>query len=186
MINRFAIRRSARIMQAGGIVAYPTEGVYGLGCLPDCQPAVDRLLALKGRSRSAGLILLAADCNQLQAWIAPTPIEVHRLNEIPDCPTTWIVTAQPDAPDWLTGGRRTLAVRITRHPPAAALCRATGSAIVSTSANRTGKAPAVSSLQARLRLGRWLDGILCAPLGTARGPSEIRVAADNRVLRPAP
>lgn len=183
--NTFVIRRCARLLHAGGVIAYPTEGVYGLGCLPDNKTAVERILAIKGRSPSAGLILLASHAALLEAWIDPTPVERQRLLSACSYPTTWIVSARSTAPDWVTGGRRTLAVRISSHPLASALSHAAGSALVSTSANRHGKPPARSRLQVQLQMGQELDGVLGGAVGNATGPSEIRVAQDNRVLRPA-
>src|SRR5690606_4653154 len=113
------LRRAARIIETGGIVAYPTEGVYGLGCRPDDGLAVGRLLALKGRSPSLGLILIAAAADQLEGWIDPTARERSRLQTGSLQPVTWVVTAGPLAPGWITGGRTTVAVRLVRHPVAA-------------------------------------------------------------------
>lgn len=179
------VRRAAHTLLGGGVIAYPTEGVYGLGCLPDYGHAVQRILNLKSRDVSGGLILIAAEIGQLTDWIAPTEAESKRLNSKSDHPVTWIVNAADHTPAWLTGGRATLAVRITTHPIAAALCRATDSALVSTSANRSGRPPARTALQARRWLGEELDAVVGGPLGKAAGPSEIRVAQDNRVIRAA-
>ncbi|MBT8441901.1 MAG: Sua5/YciO/YrdC/YwlC family protein [Gammaproteobacteria bacterium] len=125
MTNFMKIRRAADVIRAGGIVAYPTEAVYGLGCDPDDADAVRRILALKRRPESAGVILIAADPTQLAGWIAPTGAEADRL-AAGDEGATWVVTAAASAPTWITGGRDTIAVRITRYPVAAALCRAAG------------------------------------------------------------
>ncbi|MDP7094114.1 MAG: L-threonylcarbamoyladenylate synthase, partial [Gammaproteobacteria bacterium] len=179
------LRRAAHVLLKGGVIAYPTEGVYGLGCLPDYHESVQHILNLKGRSQSAGLILIAPDSDQLLDWIAPTKTELKRLNSNTDHPMTWLVTAHEHTPGWLTGGRNTLAVRVTRHPIAAALCREAGSPLVSTSANRSGRPPARTALQARRWLGSELDTVVAGPLSDAPGPSEIRMAQDNRVIRAA-
>ncbi|MDP6437657.1 MAG: Sua5/YciO/YrdC/YwlC family protein [Gammaproteobacteria bacterium] len=179
------VRHAAHVLLQGGVIAYPTEGVYGLGCLPDYRESVQHILNLKGRSVSAGLILIAADSEQLQDWIAPTAAERKRLEKKSSQPVTWLVTAREHTPGWLTGGHNTLAVRITRHPVAAALCRAADSPLVSTSANRSGRPPARTALQARRWLGNELDAVVAGPLGDASGPSEIRMAQDNRVIRAA-
>lgn len=183
MHTDFRVRKAARILLNGGVIAYPTEGVYGIGCLPGNTEAVERILDIKGRKANAGLILIAADLGLLSGWIAPSGAEVERLLQPVDRPTTWIVTAHPGVSPLLSGGRTTLAVRVTRHPLAAAMSRATCGPLVSTSANRSGKKPAMSGLDARLRLGAELDAVVCGALGGAAGPSEIRVAADNRVIR---
>ena len=184
MTSVFAIEKAARVLHAGGVIAYPTEGVFGLGCLPHDFVAVNRLLAIKGRSRQAGLILVAGDIELLAEWIAPDAIERQRLTEQTAVPTTWIVTAAPATPDWLTGGRDTLAVRISSHPVVAALSYAAGSALVSTSANRSGHRPAKSTLQARQWLGSQLDYVVSGATGGATGPSEIVVAHSGQVIRP--
>jgi len=181
----FQIRKAARCLERGGVIAYPTEGVYGIGCLPGFPDAIARVISIKGRRADAGLILIAADLELLDDWIAPTANELENLQRPMDYPTTWIVTARPGVHPLLTGGRETLAVRITDHPLAASLSVATGEPLVSTSANRAGNPPAMTAFQARLKLGKALDYVISGPLGGASGPSEIRVAADNRVLRAA-
>ncbi|NND54222.1 MAG: L-threonylcarbamoyladenylate synthase [Gammaproteobacteria bacterium] len=183
MTSRCTIYHAARILHAGGVIAYPTEGVYGIGCLPDNEAAIERIFQIKGRRADAGLILIAADHGLLTGWIAPTETEVDRLLRPVDKPTTWIVTAHPSVSPLLTGGRPTIAVRVTDHPVAGALTLATGSPLVSTSANRSGKPVAMSGLHARLKLGRQLDRIVHGPLGNRTGPSEIRVAQSDAVIR---
>jgi len=185
MTNRIKIRRAAEAIRAGGIVAYPTEAVYGLGCDPANHRAVQRILALKRRLEAAGLIIIAADLEQLADWIDPDATEARRLRE-PGALVTWVVTAGPATPIWITGGRPTVAVRVTRHPVAAALCRAAHTPIVSTSANRSGCAPARSERAVRIAFGTTIDHVLTGPTGSAEQPSEIRLARSGAVLRPGP
>jgi L-threonylcarbamoyladenylate synthase len=178
------LRHAAAVLHAGGVIAYPTEGVYGLGCRPDAGEAVQFLLELKQRPVSAGLILIAASLEQLDGWIEPTPHESRQLSAGTSRPVTWVVTAGPLTPHWITGGRPTVAVRVTRHPVAAGLCLASGLPLVSTSANRRGKPPARSALAARLRFGRHLDLIVGGATSGAAGPTEIRQAGSGQVVRP--
>jgi L-threonylcarbamoyladenylate synthase len=185
MPSTLKIRQATNILLAGGVIAYPTEGVYGLGCLPADSAAVEHLLQIKGRRDSAGLIIIAAHYDLLAEWVDPTPAEHERLQQAIRRPLTWVVTAAPHTPDWLTGGRKTVAIRVTNHPVAAALSLATNSALVSTSANRSGRRAAKSALSVRRWLGKELDMVISGPLGDASGPSEIRVALDDRVIRPA-
>jgi L-threonylcarbamoyladenylate synthase len=185
MTSAFSIQQATTVLFSGGVIAYPTEGVYGLGCLPDCEDAVRRILAIKGRSIQSGLILIASDYAQLEDWLAPTTTEIKNLSTPSATPLTWIVTARSTTPDWLTGGRDTLAIRVSDHPVVRALCETVASPLVSTSANRSGRPPARSALSARKRLGREVDMVISGPLGGASGPSEIRMAASNRVIRPA-
>ncbi len=178
---------TAAAIRAGGIVAYPTEGVWGLGCDPANRKAVELLIALKGRDVGKGLILLAAEEDQLTPWIEPfNPAMANRVRGTWPGPVTWIVPARSDCPAWLTGGRSTVAVRITAHPPARALCVAAGTALVSSSANPSGQAPLKGPEEVRKAFGSALDAILEGPLGGLQGPTEIRDLQTGRILRPGP
>lgn len=165
-------------------MAYPTEAVYGLGCDPFNEQAALRVLAIKGRPLDKGLILIAAEPEQLVPLLQPQPrvIMAPVLESWPG-PTTWLLPAAPSVPVWLTGGSERIAVRVTAHPLAARLCREFGAALVSTSANRSGRAPARSALQARRMLGRAVDFYLNGATGGSARPSEIRDARDGRVVR---
>lgn len=179
------IVRGARILRRGGVIAYPNESVYGLGCLPGNEQAVERVLGLKGRDRSLGLILIAGEWGQFDGWTASlsTALDSGDLRESEGI--TWVVPASSDTPDWITGGRDTVAVRRSLHPLAAALSRAVDSPLVSTSCNPHGKPPARTEAEARDYFAGEVDWVLpgeCGPLG---GPSEIRDAATGAVLRPA-
>lgn len=169
------LHSASRVLASGGVIAYPTEGVWGLGCDPRNDAAVHRLLALKRRDWRKGLILIAADFSQLQRYIAPLDAQVLQkaLATWPG-PHTWLFPAAAGAPELITGGRATIAVRVTAHPVASALCRAYGGALVSTSANLAGQPPAKSALQVRLRFGVALDAVVPGALGTLAAPTPIR------------
>ena len=92
------IRHAAHVLEQGGVIAYPTEGVYGLGCLPDDVDAVIRILTIKQRDPDMGLVLIAADIEQLDDWIA-LPDEYPDLASSNERPVTWIVPATDRAPD---------------------------------------------------------------------------------------
>jgi L-threonylcarbamoyladenylate synthase len=177
------VRRAARAVRAGGVIAYPTEAVFGLGCDPGCERAVRRILAIKGRPSRAGLILIAAELAQLQGWIAPTPAEQRRLVSRSARPVTWIVTAGPRATPSVTGRRDRIAVRLTMHPLASRLCRVAAMPLVSTSANRHRRPPARTALAVRRQLGSDVDFVLPGATGGWQRPSEIRDARSGTVLR---
>ncbi len=184
--STFALQRAAFTLQKGGIVAYPTEAVYGLGCDPRDREAVFRLLALKQRPVHKGLILIAADLAQLLPYIEePPPSRKRWLEESWPGPVTWVMPARANTPVWLRGKHATLAVRVTAHPLAGALCRAFGGAIVSTSANPAGRAPARTPLAVRRYFDSQLEMILHGETGPLRNPTEIRNLADGRIVRPA-
>jgi L-threonylcarbamoyladenylate synthase len=183
-ISPWRLGEVVRRLRAGGIIAYPTEAVFGLGCDPENEWAVRRLLALKRRPLHKGLILIAADLAQLARYIGVLPEE--RLESVLRSwpgPSTWLLPAAAQTPDWLTGGRDSLAVRITAHRPTRALCLAWGSALVSTSANPTGRPPARSTLQVRRYFGKDLDAVLSGPLGNQTRPTPIRDARTGALIR---
>jgi L-threonylcarbamoyladenylate synthase len=183
MSLHFPIQRAGRILRSGGIVAYPTEGVFGLGCLPDDVDAVIRILSIKKRSPAAGLVLIASQIQQLEGW-ADLPKSTV-LESTMERPTTWIVPAAINVPYWIKGEHHGLAVRITKHPVAASLCDAVDSPLVSTSANIAGSAPARSAFVLRRRFGRLVDCIVPGQCGPATGPSEIRDLKSGKVIRAA-
>ncbi|MFA7387621.1 MAG: Sua5/YciO/YrdC/YwlC family protein [Thiohalobacteraceae bacterium] len=182
-VTPWHLRAARRRLQQGGILAYPTEAVYGLGCDPLNAAAVLRLLELKQRSVDAGLILIAADFVQLERFVQPLSSALRRrvLASWPG-PVTWLLPARPEVPAWLRGAHATLAVRVTAHAGSRALCRAFGGALISTSANPRGRPPARTALQVRRYFGDAL-AILPGPLGTGARPSEIRDAVTGETLR---
>jgi L-threonylcarbamoyladenylate synthase len=178
------LRRAARILRSGGVVAYPTEGVFGLGCLPDDFAAISRVLAIKQRDPALGLVLIASDIEQLDGWIE-LPGKTSELKSTGDKPVTWIVPATDEVPYWIRGEHAGLAVRITAHPIASALCDAADSALVSTSANMHGRPVARNVFVLRRRFGALVDYIVPGECGPASGPSEIRDLSSGMVLRSA-
>ena len=178
-------RDCLRCLRAGGIIAYPTEAVFGLGCDPWNEMAVRRLLALKRRSMNKGLILIAASLEQLAPLIEPLDSASRaRLEAGWPGPLTWLLPARW-APVWLRGRHDTLAVRVTAQPLAAELCRAWGGPLVSTSANVGGRPPARTTLALRRRLGGRIDYIVPGRVGGAARPTEIRDLASGRIVRRA-
>ena len=178
------LRLAAHCFHGGGLIAYPTEAVYGLGCDPLDAAAVQRLLALKRRPVDKGLILIAAEFAQLAPYVEALPVPAMRkiLDSWPG-PTTWLLPAGPRTPAWLTGRHPTLAVRVTAHPLAAALCRSCGSAVVSTSANISDHPPARTALGIYTRFGKRLDYVLHGPVGPLDRPTSIRDALSGRLIR---
>jgi L-threonylcarbamoyladenylate synthase len=177
------IREAVRQLENGGIIAYPTETVYGLGCDPFNGTAVLHLLDLKQRNIRQGLVLIASDFAQLQPLLlALTPTVKKRVTKTGPGATTWVLPCLPEVPVWLRGNHAGLAVRITRHPLAAALCKHWGGPLVSTSANLHGKQPATSPLAVRKAFNGKLDYILHGDRGSGQ-PSEIRDGIHGTILR---
>ena len=167
------LRFAAHWLKQGGLLAYPTEAVYGLGCDPLHDAALRRLLALKQRSWRKGLILIAADPEQFAPYLVEQSAEVQaRAMATWPGATTWLWPAQSGVSPLLRGTHTSLAVRIPAHPLARALCRVAGRALVSTSANRSGQQPARTPLEVRRKLG-------------VRAPLLILHGSVNRQARPS-
>ena len=182
--SQFKLRQALLTLEAGGIIAYPTEAIYGIGCDPEDDDALLEMLWLKQRPPEKGLILIAADFNQLQDYIEPLPVDV--LTKVLDSwpgANTWLVPVKPDVSPLLTGGRQTLAVRVTDHPIAAELWRQFGGPLVSTSANRSGKPALTDRLQVALKLGAELDGIAPGKTFPGAQPSQIRDLLTGELFR---
>lgn len=166
------------------MLAYPTEAVYGLGCDPLDPQAVKKILRLKRRPVEKGLILIAADFNQLRPFLAEIPREI--LDPVMATwpgPNTWLLPAAAGLPTWIRGHHATVAVRVTAHPVAAALCRACDSALISTSANPGAFPPARSTLGVRRYFDDEIDLILAGQLGGLKRPTPIRNALNRGVVR---
>jgi L-threonylcarbamoyladenylate synthase len=175
------VDRAAEVLLGGGVIAYPTEGVFGLGCMPDDDEAIARILEIKQRGAEKGLILVAAAPQQLDHLVVDT-----RLPEPdPAKPVTWIVQPTKQVSPLVKGDNPGLAVRITTNPVAAALCRAVASPIVSTSANLSGRPTARNRYVLQRQFGALVDYVCPGECGPASGgPSEIRELRSGAILRP--
>lgn len=174
------LQRAARIIRDGGIVAYATEYCFGLGCDPRNRDAVLRLLRLKKRPVSKGLILLAGDVEQLAPFVTEIPAAV--LATWPG-PHTWLVTPCAATPKWITGNHPRVAVRVTAHKQAAMLCRLAKTPIVSTSANRAGETPARTNREVLRRFDGLVDYVLPGSVGDSSAPTPIRDALTEELIR---
>jgi L-threonylcarbamoyladenylate synthase len=176
-------RRIAAHLRRGGLIAYPTESCYGLGCDPYNRSAVQRLLRLKQRPQDKGLILIASGYRQVARYLHPlTAAEQQQLKIAGTQAITYLMPALNSAPRWLRGSHDTLAIRLTAHKQAAQLCRGVDSALVSTSANRSGQRPARTYAQCRRLFGRkvW---VLPGRVGKYKKPSTIAMWADGKIIR---
>lgn len=183
MATGFAIRHAAHCIRHGGVIAYPTETVYGLGCDPLNADAVTRINRLKQRAPGKGLILLAGTLEQLDEFIdVPAPQDRALIRNNAE-PTSWIVPARAQAPDWITGGDDTIAVRISDHAVVRSLCERLGFALVSTSANPAGRKPARNALELHRYFDDLVDDILVAAGDYSGPPSTIRRLADSALVR---
>ena len=178
-----ALQQAAHALRQGGVVAHACEGVWGLACDPFDEAATARVLAIKGRAAAKGLIVIAAR----KAAFAPEletldEATVRRIEASWPGAVTWVV---PGArfPEWVTGGRGTVAVRVPGHAQSRALAGAFGGPIVSTSANRTGEVPCLTADAVRDSLGDEIDYLLAGEIGASVGPSRIVDARTGETLR---
>ena len=171
-------------LQTGKVIAYPTEAVYGLGCDPANESAVRELLKLKGRHESAGLVLIASSFSQLEPWVENVGESLlHKAMQTWPGPVTWLFPRAGGVPDYVAGNHDTIAVRITAHEASRELCKAFGSALISTSANHTTAKPARSVSEVWDYFGSEIAGTLAGELGSGKKPSEIRDLVTGTVIR---
>ena len=179
--------RSLRhFLTSGGVIAYPTESVFGLGCDPNNRHAVKRILRIKGRPQHKGLILVADSFSRLQMFIAPlSASQILTMQQSwgnPQKPHTWIAPAAKHCPKWLTGRHQSIAIRVTSHPFTAKLCKYTGMALVSTSANQSGHHAAKTDKQCHHLFGHRVR-VLAGKTAGAKKPSTIQDLLTGKILR---
>ncbi|HEY5612969.1 MAG TPA: Sua5/YciO/YrdC/YwlC family protein [Lysobacter sp.] len=177
-------------LRRGGVIAYPTEAVWGLGCDPFDEAAVRRLLAIKQRSVDKGLILVAASPAQFDGlldWERLPPARRMAVLASWPGPNTWVVPATARTPAWVTGAHpgedRGVAVRVSAHPVVVALCAAFGAPLVSTSANLGGQPPAFRRDALDPALLARIDGVAAGETGGLSAPTAIRDALTGAQLR---
>ena len=179
----FKFRQAVHHLRQGGIVAYPTEAVFGLGCEPLNEQAVLRILELKRRPMAKGLILIASSIAQIEPYLLIDKTILERISPTWPGPVTWLIPAQSWVPIWLTGKHKTLAVRVTAHPVVKALCAEYGGPIVSTSANPAGKPPATSAFKVIQYFSTANLAIINAATDQLEQTTAIFNASDGRRLR---
>lgn len=184
MVFSHSIQAAASVLKSGGIIAYPTETVYGLGCLPHDIIAIKRLLLIKQRMPEKGLILIGASQQQLEPFTARLDNrQWQTIATLRERTTTWIVPAAEPVSPWIRGEHPTIAIRITRHKLARALCLASHGAIISTSANPGGEPPVREACKLAPRLVRRLDLILESECGPDQLPSQLRDLITGTLMR---
>ena len=183
MAGDFYLQQAADVVRHGGVIAYPTEAVYGLGCDPANEQAVMRLLCIKHRPVEKGLILLGASLSQLLPWIELSSEQQQQLQQQWPLGTTYLVSASPRVPVWITGAHHKVAVRVSGHPLAARLAQLAGTPLVSTSANRAGAPSCRNALQVGRQIGAELDFLVTGQCDVTRKPSTIVDIDSGDVVR---
>ena len=176
---------AVRALKQGGVIAYPTEAVFGLGCNPHIEKALQRIIDIKGRDAHKGFIVIASNQSQLQAFVTkPDNQQQAQLDEYWPGPVTFVMPASKVFKNSLLSGYRdTLAVRVSTHPLVVELCDAYNGAIVSTSANRSGEPALRSAESVRASIGEELDVVMDAPVGKLDSPTMIMDLVSGERLR---
>lgn len=182
-LAKLNINQAIKTINKGGLIAYPTEGVFGLGVDPFNPQAIEQVYQWKKRPQQLGLILIGANLNQIAPLIAPlTPSQQRRIQASWPGHITWICQASRECPPWLLNPvDQTIAVRVCLHPTARTLCRRLERPIVSTSANRHRCKPAVSLNDVKNLKG--IDGYLPVPCLGMASPSTIRHMITGKTIR---
>jgi L-threonylcarbamoyladenylate synthase len=168
-------------LETGGVIAYPTEGVWGLGCVWTDEAAIKEILRLKQRPLEKGMIVLCSQLSDIESFLLPlTPQNIAQIRKNYPHPVTWILPCKLSVSESVRGQHHSIAVRFSRHPQVKALCDEVGP-IISTSANPTGEAAAMTIDEVRRYFQDQLSFILPGKLGGYSKPSEIRTLDGQRV-----
>jgi len=161
MVSDREIKNAVAVLRSGGLVAFPTETVYGLGADAANPEALKKVFAAKGRPHDHPLIVHIADAVQLANWARAVPETAHELAKTfwPG-PLTIVLRRAASVSDLVTGGQDTVALRVPSHPVAQALLRAFGSGIAAPSANRFGRVSATTAAHVRSEFGDAVDCVL--------------------------
>lgn len=141
------LKEALVVLKQGGVVGFPSEGVWSLGCDPENEMAVRELLLLKKRPTDKGLILVAGSLNQMEPYIEVKKYKTKLMTKWPG-PHTWVVPTVK-APSWITGKYPAVALRVSDHPVILSICELFRGAIVSSSANVQGNIPARNEKELR-------------------------------------
>lgn len=177
------INKAAHIIKNGGLIAYPTETVYGLGADPHNVDAIAKIFSTKGREENKGIILLIRDQSDLPTLVETvTPTAQTLIDAFWPGPLTLIFKALPSLPSALTGGLDTIALRHSSSPITTQLLNALRTPITSTSANRSGTPPCTSAHDVQNTLGDHLDFILDGGTSPDTLPSTLVDVSTNQAI----
>ena len=182
------LSNALNVLQNQGVIAYPTESVFGLGCDPDCERAIEKILQIKKRPAHKGLILIAANIEQLKNYADFSSLNAMQLAAIKKTwpgPFTWVIAAKKNLCKLISGDFDSVAVRVSAHPVVQQLCLQFGKPIISTSANLSGLEPCTTSQQVNDMFAKQplLESIIDAPVTGLSAPSQIYDARSGKRLR---
>ena len=182
MASAFQYRLAAHIIHKGGVIACPTDTIYGLACTPFDIDAVNRIMDIKHRAANKNFILLASSIEQAEKLITINDEERSRILEATR-PTSWVATARDDTPEWLLDKNGAVTIRVSKHANVTRLCNTIGHAVISTSANISGRRPAANVMLLHQSFHGKIDLILANDCETDGRPSKVIRLCDNHVFR---
>ncbi len=177
------VERGISILKRGGIVAFPTDTVYGLGAGSNLYQAVERIYQVKARPQNMALPLLLADISQLTEVADSVPRVAWDLahNFLPGA-LTLVLHKSKSVPDIITAGGMTVAVRIPAHPVPVALAEGLGSPIVGTSANLSGKPSSLTADEVYSQFGDKVDLVIDGQCSGGRESTIVDVTGETPVV----
>lgn len=184
--NDLSVAAGVEAIRQGKVIVYPTESVYGFGCDPMQPLAVEKIIALKNRASHKGFILIISKIAQLTPYIDWDKIADSDWGVVEKSwpgPVTWILPAKQSVNALLLGSNQTIAIRMSSHPIAKALCDTMNGAIVSTSVNHSEQAPLMQPDIIQSQFSDDISGIVTGSLGTQSKPSWVIDFASQTVLR---
>lgn len=191
------LKLASDFVQQGNLLAYPTEAVWGIGCDPFNQQAVEQILAIKNRPLEKGMIVIAPSIASIQPFLQYLPQERQQTilsswRKVDNQAITWLFPIPQDLPikipDWVTGGRDSLAIRVIAHPTIGKLCQKLISPqnpygfLISTSCNPSGELPAKNFTQAQQYFGESVGYLVDETLNFTQ-PSQIKNALSGELVR---
>jgi len=177
------LKKIHEILVDGGVIAYPTESVFGLGCDPSNEQAITKILEIKKRTLEMGFVLLTPNIEIVSDWVNMSNKQLKIFSSSSKRPTTYIVPASVAAPKWLAV-KNTLAIRLSNDLFIKNICGLLGLPIVSTSANLHGENPCKSAEEVQKIMGSQLDYIVFKQTGPFNNPSTIVDLSSGKTIRP--
>jgi len=170
-------------LKSGGIIAYPTEAVYGIGCDPYNKNSVKKITQIKKRESRKSYILVASELSQLSNLININSLSEEVLNSWPGH-NTWLIKPKKNIPSWLMDNENGLiAIRVSSHPEIVELCQFFKNPIISTSANISGNKILKNHHDVEKIFGSDLDYLVLGNVGEHPEPSIIKDMKTGKVIR---
>ena len=185
--TKVTIQSAAQIVKKGGVIVYPTDTVYGLGCNPFNENAVKRLFKIKGE-RTKPLPILASNIKEIEKIAQTTETTIKLAKKFWPGPLTMVLPKKSSLSNTVTCNLGSVAVRVPNHQVALELIRLSGGLLVGTSANKSGKKPSRTALDAAEQIGEEVDVILdggSTPIGASSTVIDL-TEERPKILRQGP